>query len=389
MPNRRAKTLTVAIATETRAEYGLLRPVYRAIDATPGLRAVFIASGMHHLRRFGHTIDVIRADGVRVREIRTASDPPDAARDVGRAVSRYAGALTDLRADWLIVLGDRLEMLAAATAATALGVAIGHLHGGDVAPGARDDAIRHAITKLAHLHFPATADAARRIARMGEPSWRIVSAGTPAIDVMRQTPQPGKAELDARVGFDTAEPFALVVQHAAGFPAAAERRHLLATLHAVEACVGRAVVIGPGLDPGSVALHEAIARFVGAASRRGRWAYFRSLEQGTYYGLMSRAAVMAGNSSSGIIESAAFRLATVDVGPRQAGRLAGGNVIRCGYGRADVAAAIRRAMGDAAFRRRLAKCRNVYGRGGAGAAVARALVRTPLDRKLLVKTVSY
>jgi UDP-hydrolysing UDP-N-acetyl-D-glucosamine 2-epimerase len=256
-----------------------------------------------------------------------------------------------------------------------------------VAPGSRDDAVRHAITKLAHLHFPATADAARRLRRMGEPAWRIKLAGAPAIDAMRQLSPVNKESLDGLVGFDTGKPFALVVQHAAGFDARQERDFLLGTLRAVEKHFDHAVVIGPGLDAGSSLLHTTIRDFVAkkTSANGNSWAFVLTLDQPDYFALLSRAAVLVGNSSSGIIEAASFRCPVVNVGPRQRGRLCSGNVIHCEYGKPAVSRAISRAMNDRGFRTRLARCRSVYGGGQAGEIVARTLVGTKIDRRLLVK----
>ncbi len=392
MARARRKILNVALATETRAEYWLLRPVYDALERRGGVRPTFLASGMHHLGCFGRTIRAIRADRVRRIELPTVreadlADPAGPAAAAARAVDRYGRALADF--DWLLVLGDRVEMLAACLAATALGKPIGHVHGGDVAPGARDDAVRHAITKLAHLHFAATVDAARRIRRLGEPGWRVRVAGAPAIDAIRRLVAPPKGELDRAAGFDTDQPFALVVQHAAGFSPLQEQRSVLGTLRAVDERIGRALAIGPGLDAGSQRLHEAIGRFVASGGRAGRWNYTPSLDQPIYYGLLSRAAVLVGNSSSGMIESAAFAVPVVDVGPRQAGRMHSSNVVHCSYGREAVSRAIRTVLEDRAFRRRLARCRNVYGEGRAGEVIAEALARTPIDRRLLVKLIGY
>lgn len=394
--------LRIAIATETRAEYGLLRPVYRALDAGPKTVPTFLVSGMHHLRAFGRSIEQIAADGVRFRRLPTlkanADGPAHAGAAAARAVAQYARALADF--DWLIVLGDRVEMLAAAVAATALGKPIAHLHGGDVAAGARDDAIRHAITKLAHLHFPATPDAARRIRRLGEQVWRVRLAGAPAIDALRQLHLPAKAELDRLVGFSTAEPFAVVVQHAAGFSPAREQAHLRATLDAVAGQFAHAVVIAAGFDAGSDRLGATARAFVAkrnherttsAKPQAGRpiWAFFPTLPQREYFGLLARAAVLVGNSSSGMIESATFKLPVVNVGPRQRGRLHSSNVIDCDYGRPAVARAIHRALADPRFRRQVARCRNLYGPGHAGRIVADAIARTPIGRRLLVKLIDY
>ncbi|MDD4889595.1 MAG: UDP-N-acetylglucosamine 2-epimerase [Phycisphaerae bacterium] len=391
---RRTKKLNIAIATETRAEYGLLRPIYRALNAAPALVPTFLVSGMHHLKRFGRTADAIAADGVRFRAIKTATDgdedsPGQRGAAIGKAVAGYAAALVDF--DWLIVLGDRVEMLAAAVAATALGKPIAHIHGGDVAPGARDDAVRHAITKLAHLHFPATRDAAARIRRLGEQPWRIRLAGAPAIDAIRQMKLPGKAELDRLVGFDADKPFALVLQHAAGFAPQQERTYLRGTLEAVARKFERWVVIGPGLDAGSSKLHKTIEAFL--RNRKPRdchpWAFFKSVEQHEYFALLSRAAVLVGNSSSGMIESAWFKVPVVNIGPRQQGRLRSCNVVDCDYGRSEVERAIDRVMNDRGFRRRLARCRNLYGAGRAGETIARTLAATRIDRRLLVKMIGY
>jgi UDP-N-acetylglucosamine 2-epimerase (non-hydrolysing)/GDP/UDP-N,N'-diacetylbacillosamine 2-epimerase (hydrolysing) len=351
----------------------------RELAARPAAELQIVVTGMHLLRKFGRTIDHIRDDGFEidatVRMQRGRACVLDQSAGLARGVDGLARAFERLDSDIVVVLGDRIEALAGALAATTTRRFLAHIHGGDVAVGDADDSIRHAITKLAHVHFAATADAAKRIVRLGERRDRVFNVGAPGLDELR-------AIIDAspRARSATGERRALIVQHPVGRPAAAECRTMRNVLRAVADERLAASVIFPMSDPGHTGILAAIVE------REAELRVYRSLPRDEYLRHLVAADVLVGNSSSGIIESAFAGTPAVNVGPRQAGRLRGGpSVIDCADTRTAIRNAIRRAIG----KHPRAGGRSVYGDGRAGRRIADNLLRVPLADADRRKRITY
>jgi UDP-hydrolysing UDP-N-acetyl-D-glucosamine 2-epimerase len=393
----------IAVVTGSRAEYGLLRSVMRAIAADPRLRLRVLATGMHVLTKFGDTINDIVADGfgvdARVRMQNGTADPLDQASGLARGVRRIAEFLEADETDMVVVLGDRIEALAGALAAVTTGRSVAHIHGGDVAPGDFDESIRHAITKLAHVHFAATRESARRIVRMGESVRRVHCVGAPGLDRLREilngqwrmvnkrteARRHGgtKARREETVESNTG-PFALVVQHAYGRAAEVEERTMNNVLAAVRAAGLRRVIIYPNSDRGHDGVIHAIEAHVRAFPDEA--VVHRSLPRDMYLRELIAADVLVGNSSSGLIEAPLAGTPAVDVGLRQRGRQAGGSsVVRAAETRPAVLRAIRQALRMPPRPGR----RTVYGDGRAGARIARILAGLPPGEGLRRKRITY
>jgi UDP-hydrolysing UDP-N-acetyl-D-glucosamine 2-epimerase len=361
----------IGVLTTSRADFGIYQPVLEAMRRDGRLRPRLIASGSHVERRYGMTKREILDEGYAVfREARCLTG--DMAESMARATAAIGRILRDWRPDVLLVLGDRFEMLAGALAAPARAVPLAHVHGGELSAGALDDCFRHALTKISHLHFPATADAAARLRRMGEEAWRITVTGAPALDRLR-----GFRPVD----MDLPERFLLVTYHPVTTEPGREAEQAGALVEALMRSGLPSVVTAPNADPG----RDAIERRLKALCKRDRRSrYLTSVGARGYFTLMTRAAAMVGNSSSGLIEAPSFRLPVVNIGSRQTGRLRAANVIDCGNGAEDIAGAIRRALRPA-FRRSLASLRNPYGDGRAGDRIARRLATVDLGAGLLRK----
>lgn len=390
---RRLRRRRICVVTGTRAEYGPLRTVLRAIDRHPKLELQLIVTGMHLLRKFGHTIDRIRADGWRIdAQVRMQTGRDDAygeAEATGRGVQGMARALRRLGSDVVLVVGDRLEAFAGAAAGLCARRFVAQIHGGDRALGDLDDSLRHAITKLSHIHLVATPDAARRVRRLGEDPSRIFCVGAPGLDEMRTIRKPSAAWLRETLGWDRVGDYALIVQHPWGRTAEAERRDMLATLAAVAAAGLAGVILYPNSDPGHSGIIEAIHERVSGVGHRvsgpARWFVAPSLDRDTYVRVLRGARILVGNSSSGIIESATAGVPAVNVGPRQAGRLkCGPSVIDCPPGKDAVLRAIRRAL-----RARVRSDNSIYGDGHAGRRIAAVLAQLTLDETFLRKLITY
>ena len=376
---------TVAVVTTSRADYGIYRPVLRRIEGNPALKLHLIVSGMHLSEDFGMTVQAIEEDGFaigdRVETLGASDSPRDIAESMGRATEAFGRLFGQFLPDILVVLGDRFEMYPAALAALPFRIPVAHIHGGELTFGAIDDALRHSMTKLSHLHFAATHQYARRIVQMGEEPWRVTVCGAPALDNMQQFTMMSPDEISETFGIRIPEGLLVVTYHPVTLEyeqAAPQCSNLLAALEAS----GRPVLLTmPNADTSGRAVRELIEQFV--ASHPSAQAV-DSLGCRGYFSVMSHAAAMVGNSSSGIIEAASFELPVVNVGTRQAGRVRGCNVIDTGYQTREILAGIERAV-DPAFRRGLEGMANPYGTGNAAELIVKRLRTVELDERLVVK----
>jgi len=391
----------VCFVTGTRAEFGLMESVLRAIRSHPKLQLQIVATGMHLSDSHGRTLDAIRDSGWNVDQIVAWASRPrgpkqinagetptpqqqQAARSAGNAISDLAAAFEQLKTDIVLVTGDRVEAFAGATAAHLSGRVVAHVHGGDRALGQVDDSLRHAITKLAHVHFPATRQSAARIRKLGEDGWRIRRAGSPGIDGILGRGA-GRAQLRA-AGFDLMpRAFALLVLHPTTPDEASEaERASRALVGILEAKIPRIVIVYPNNDPGANGI---IWCWKAAANHiPNRVIVRQNASREVFLGLMRDAAVLVGNSSSGIIEAASFGTPVVDIGPRQLGRERSGNVVNVPYAMTAIHRAVKRIWNNGRPRRFTG--RNVYA-GGASNVIPEVLATLQIDNRLLRKLIAY
>jgi UDP-hydrolysing UDP-N-acetyl-D-glucosamine 2-epimerase len=319
---------TVGVVTVARSDFGACRQVLRRIVDHPGLRLHLIVGGMHLAPEFGSTVDEIEGEGFTIAErvpMLDGFDTPEAiAAATARGVEGFARSYARTRPDVLVLFGDRFEMLAAAVAALPFNIPIAHLHGGETTEGAIDEAIRHSITKMSHLHFVALEEYAQRVVQMGEAPWRVLVSGAPGLDNIEAIAPMTPGEISREFGVEVTPRTLLVTYHPATLQhesTQGEFAELLAALHQS----GRPVIFTyPNADTGGRALIPMIAGYVSAHPEARVRENFGTR---AYLGLMANAAVMVGNSSSGIIEAASFRLPVVDVGMRQRGRARVHNVL--------------------------------------------------------------
>lgn len=375
----------IGVVTVARSDWGHLLPLLEEIRATPGLELRLFVAGSHLDARFGETAALVEAGGFTIAEridLRLEDDtPPAIARALGTGVSGFADSLARTPPDILVLLGDRYEMLGAAVAALPLNLPVAHLHGGEVTEGVIDEQIRHALTKLAHLHFAAAPEYARRILQMGEEPWRVHCPGAPGLDRFRTMTWLSREALRARLGLALGGQTLLVTYHPVTLELEASEAHLVALVTALAQVGGEIVVTYPGADAASQRIIETLRVFAG--SRRDV-RFVPSLGDDVYCSLMRVVDAMVGNSSSGIIEAASFGLPVVNIGNRQRGRVRAGNVIDVAPSRAAILEGIRRAV-DPAFRRSVAELGNPYGDGHAAPRIVKVLSEVDVGPRLLVK----
>lgn len=387
----------IAVFTGNRAEYGLQFPVLTAIRDHPELDYRLIVSGAHLDDDFGRTLGEIEADGFTIHaEVKIDLDEDSlyaTAQAIGSGVMSMGKALAEIKPDILVVYADRFEGLAAVIAGTQMGVPTAHIEGGDITEGgALDDSVRHAMTKLSHLHFTTNQQASNRVMGMGEEAWRVHTVGFPAIDMIEKGNFASPAALFDRYALDPASPIVIFTQHSVTteFDAAAEQAlGPLAAMRALAESGVQVIVTYPNNDAGG---RRIIAEIDALASegRKGIQVH-RSLGRANYHGILALArdpamrVACVGNSSSGIKETPAFGCPTVNIGSRQQGRLRAENVIDTDYSEAQVVEAVRRCFDDDAFRKSCRECENPYGIGDAGPKIAAVLADVPIDRRLIRK----
>lgn len=372
----------ICVVTGSRAEYGLLYWLMREIRDDPALTLQVAVTGMHLAPEFGSTWRVIEADGFTIDarvETQLASDTVvGMAKSTGLGVLGFADAFQRLQPDIVVVLGDRYEILAAAQAALLMDLPVAHLHGGELTEGAVDDAIRHALTKMSHLHFVAAAPYARRVLQMGEEAWRVHDFGAPGLDHVRRTPLLDRAGLANNLGIEFGDLNLLVTYHPATLGEVPAETAFAALAEALAAFPGaRCVFTRANADAAGRAINARIDDYV-AAHPGSAWV-FSSLGQMRYLSLLGEVDAIVGNSSSGLIEAPLLGTATVNIGPRQDGRLRAPSVIDCGERPEAIRAALQRALGPA-HRAVCERRESVYGHGCSAERIKDVLAGVDLGR---------
>ena len=391
------KKRIIAVFTGNRAEYGLQYPILRAIENHPDLDYKLLVSGAHLDPDFGSTLDEIRKDGFHIdSEIKIEMDGTSSistAQAIGSGVLSISKVLSEINPDLMVVYADRFEGFAAVIASTQMNIPTAHIEGGDLTEGgALDDSVRHAMTKLSHLHFTTNEQATNRILGMGEESWRVHTVGFPAIDLISEGKFATIEEVRNELSLDLSLPIVLFTQHSVSteFEKAADQ--ILPSLSAIEQLSAEGIQIiltYPNNDAGGKAIIDKLEEF--KVKNLKNVQVKRSLGRHLYHGVLALArdpnlrVVCLGNSSSGLKETPAFSCPTVNIGSRQEGRLRGDNVLDADYSQKSIYEATRRALFDNEFRDKCIKAQNPYWLGEAGPKIAKVLAEVSLDLNLIRK----
>lgn len=336
--------LVVAVLTTGRQDLGILRSTILALQAAEDLDLRLLVGGMHLKARFGSTIQQVRALGAPIAaELEFVAEPPDPPGDTARAVQAVASALQGEPPAALLLVGDRHETAAAALAAALCQVPVVHLHGGEETEGAIDNALRHAITKLSHLHLVTHELYARRVVQMGEAPERVRVVGTAALDNLLRPDLPDRDQLEARLKLRLTAPVVLVTVHPTTLGGCDPLEEAKAVAHALESCPGTIVITQPNADAGGAAIR---AFWETWRQERERVALVDALGERYYWGLLRLGDAVVGNSSSGLLEAPHAGVPTINVGDRQKGRIRAATVRDTPAVGAAVADALAEALSD-------------------------------------------
>lgn len=378
----------ICVVTGSRADYGLLYWLIKAVHEDPDLKLQLVVTGSHGSSDFGRTVNAIQHDAFPIEAEAKILEGDDSPLGITKAMARAVAGLGEifhrLKPNLLVVLGDRYESFAAVQAAAIACIPIAHIHGGETTEGSIDEALRHAITKMAHFHFVSTEVYRRRVIQMGEDPRRVFNYGAPGLDNLTRLRLLPRKRLEEELRFKLGNPTFLVTYHPVTLNGRGTPKAVSALLGALDHFRRASVIFTKSnADAGGLGINQCIDHFVKINSNRAR--AFSSLGQLKYLSAMRAADVVLGNSSSGIIEAPCLKKPAVNIGERQRGRLKANSVIDCGESKNEIVSALRRALSPT-FHRSLKRTVSLYGKGGnASWKIKERLKRINLENALMKK----
>lgn len=378
----------IAVITGSRSEYGLLKPLLEEMEKSVSIKLQLIVTGTHLIREYGYSANLIINDGFKpdamIPIYEQDKQGGELSTALGKAINDISRACIDLKSDLIIVYGDRIEAFAGAAAGMCLNLPIAHLSGGEVTTsGHIDEQIRHAITKMAHIHFPATGASAERIRKMGEEEWRIHHVGDPGISMMNKIKYPSRAEISQELGFEEDSPIILCVQHPVSNKTEMSGEYMKETLKALLKLQYQTIIIYPNGDNGS----ESIIGQIESVKDCPFFRIFPNLPREKYLGIMKNCDTMIGNSSSGISEAPSFGIKAVNIGLRERARENAGNIINVDYNQKEIEDAIQLALLNKKDRSN--EYVNPFENENASRAITEILENIRIDNRLMIKKMTY
>lgn len=371
----------------TRAEYGLMRETLLSIRKHPKLKLEIVAAGMHLMPEFGRTIDEIKKDNFKIYQVEAIykKDIKESTPNfIGEFTLKLTKAIKQIKPDFILVEGDRPEMVVGAMVGAYLAIPVAHIHGGEVTLTV-DEFARHVITKFAHIHFPATENSAKRIIKMGEDPWRVFVIGAPGLDSILNKKLFPQKEIAKKYKLNLSKPIILTIQHSVTLEEKEAPRQMKETMEAIKELGYQTIVTYPNADPGGRKMIKVIEKY----RKYPFIQIYKNLPRKDFLSLMNIAKVIVGNSSSGIIEAPSLHLPAVNIGGRQKGRERADNVIDVDYDKMEIKKAIKKAIYDKKFREKIKKSENPYGDGKTSSKIANILSKIKIDKRLLEKQITY
>ena len=378
----------IAVITGTRAEYGYLKPLMTEIKKDRTLELISIITGMHLLSEFGNTYKLVEKDfpdSVKIEMKLEGDSLKDMAKYLASGVKNFVEYFNKNRPDIVIVLGDRSEPLAVALAAMYLNIPIAHINGGDVSGGSIDESIRHALTKIAHIHFVHTKENANRIKKMGEEQNRIFIVGALTLDTIINKNLPLRNDIFSKYDLNTDRVTFLVLQHPVTTLKDQGYSQMKELFSALEELNKQTIILYPNCDAGGKKFIDLINKY----KDRKHFKILKNIPHDDYLALMKSSNLMIGNSSSGIIESPSFKIPVINIGNRQSGRSRSVNIIDTEPDKKKIIESVDFALNNKEFLKKIKSCKNKFGDGKSPKRIVKILTKIKIDNKLIQKQITY
>ncbi len=381
----------IVAVTGIRSDYDLMTPVYRAIQEHDNLELELIVTGAHLSETYGLTFQEIHLDGFKIADcihsLLNSDKPSGRVKGLAIQLQGMIQTVERVQPDILLVLGDREESMTTALMGAYMNIPVAHVAGGDRVIGNVDDQVRHAVSKLAHIHFTTNAESAERLIKLGEEEFRVFNTGNPGIDRLKDVPYLSRSELSERLGFniDDEDPVILVIQHVISTEIEHAYDQMKATMEAIKELGYKTIISYPNSDAGGQQMINAIKEYEHLPFIH----ISKNIPRLEFVNIMRNSSCLLGNSSAGILEAPFLKLPVINVGNRQKGRLHAENVQFINHSVQEIKVAVNRALFDTEYRKEVINCSNPYGDGNAAANIVNLLYSVELDGKLLIKEITY
>jgi len=382
------KKIKICVIGSSRATYGYKKNILKILNKDKDFDLKFIVTGMHLSKKHGYSVKDIIADKIPIyKKINTNFESDDEKKHIfslSKEMVNLSISYNKIKPDLVLVTGDRAEMFVAALTAVYMKIAVAHIQSGDLS-GHIDGSIRHAITKISHLHFASCQDSKKRVLKMGEEKWRVYNTGAPQLDDFNLPSKIGINNLNKKLKTKIEKEFIIVMQHPVLYENIDSGLQIEKTLKALEKLPLQKIVIYPNIDTGN----NKIIKIIGKYKNKKNFKIFKNLKREHFIFLLRNASILVGNSSCGILEAASFKLPVINIGNRQKGRLQSKNIINTGYSSKEIIKAIKVIQKSKKYKKKLSKCKNLYGDGKSSIRIVNILKKMKYNKTLLDKTNSY
>jgi GDP/UDP-N,N'-diacetylbacillosamine 2-epimerase (hydrolysing) len=384
------KRKIVAI-TGIRSDYDLMTPVFKEINLHPELELELIVTGAHLSHSYGYTVKEIEEDGFiiaeKIESLINGDGLTSRLKGLAIQLQDIIQTIVRIKPDILLVLGDREESITTALVGAYLNIPVAHVAGGDKVIGNVDDQIRHAVTKLAHIHLTTNAESSERIEKLGEEPFRIFNVGNPGLDRIKNVPRINRKELSTRLNFDIKddEPLLMIIQHVISSEVDSAYNQMKITMEAIFELGYKTIISYPNSDAGGQQLIKAIQEYSNISFIHIQ----KNIPRLEFVNILREASCLVGNSSAGILEAPYLKLPVINIGNRQKGRLHAENVTFVNHSKNEIKKAIQKSIFDKDYLTKVQECVNPYGDGNAAIKITNILANIPIDSKLLIKEITY
>ncbi|MFW6016705.1 MAG: UDP-N-acetylglucosamine 2-epimerase [bacterium] len=375
--------------TGIKSDYELMKPIFKSINKHQNLSLEVLITGAHLSSQYGNTHKSVEKDGFNYYKIESLIDSNSLSsrvKSLGVQLTSLVDYVKNNKTDIILVLGDREESLAGATIGTYMNIPVAHISGGDKVYGNVDDTVRHAVTKLSHIHFPTTAENAERIMKMGEEKWRIHTVGASGLDSIREVPNIGITVLSKQLNISLRKPYILLIQHPVSSQVDKAGEQMETTLKAVTQLEYDVIITSPNSDPGSKEMIKVIKEY---EKKHDNIHFFSYLDRKIFVNIFRQASVLIGNSSCGIIEAPFLKVPTINIGIRQKQRQHADNIVFVDHDKEEIIKWIKKAIYNKSFKDKVKKCKSLYGDGKTGSKIAGTLANIDINDKLINKKITY
>ena len=383
------KKRTICVIASSRATYGYKKNILKLLQNDKDIDLKVIVTGMHLSKKHGYSVKELLIDKIKIfKKIHTnikSDSKTNHVKSLSTEIFELSGVLEKIKPDLLLVTGDRAEMFAAAFTAAYMGIPIAHIQAGDLS-GHIDGSVRHAITKISHIHFASCKDSALRVKKLGEQSFRIFNTGAPQIDDFynKKTKDIKYFEKKYKITFN--KKIFLILYHPVLFEIVDAEKQIIQILDAVsEFNEYKKIIIYPNIDVGNSKIIKTFKKF----NKKKDFQIFKNLNRDDFIFLLKKASILIGNSSCGILEASSFKLPVINIGNRQRGRLQSSNIINAKNSSKEIILAINKALYNKNFLQKLKKCTNPYGNGKSSLKIVKILKKININKKLLDKINTY